>query len=106
MNIFKIPKFMLTDEIVINELDLNTSEGETYGSDQTFKVRFEPYREKATDSNGEEILIRGRVFMNELNDFPIGSKVTFDNRLYYIWRKDRQKAIDSYSHQELILRCR
>ena len=106
MNMFKIPKFMLNDVIEVERLEKIVSDDEIYSAAETYSTRFEPYKEKITDSNGEAVQIRARVFMNEIIKFPIGSRVTFQGDIYYIWRIDLRKAIKSYSHQEIILRCR
>ena len=106
MSMFAIPSFLRTQICTIEDLIGESSISPIYGEPSSHNVRFEPLNRKVTNANGEVVEITGRMFVNEIRDYPVGSRVIFEGKNYYIWSAQKQRAIADYSHVEILLRCR
>lgn len=101
---FRIPNFLLNQDAVLESHLGNNAYGDIFGSPENIKCRFEARNEKFRDVEGNEFLLRGRIFVHPEIQIESESKVTFDGELYISVAVDKPWTINSLSHKEVMLK--
>lgn len=101
---FRIPNWLLNQDAVLEPHLGNDAFGDIFGSPENIKCRFEARNEKMRDAEGNEFVVRGRMFVHPEIIINSESKITFDGELYIVVITDKQQAINNLSHKEVILK--
>ena len=101
---FRIPNFLLNQDAVLEPHLGNSAYGDIFGSPQNIKCRFEASNEKMRDNEGNEFVVRGRMFVHPEVEINSESKITFDGELYIAVVVAKQWTINNLSHKEVMLK--
>jgi hypothetical protein len=101
---FNIPSFLLTQDATIEVYLGQNAYEDLFTGSTAIKCRFEPLVQKVIDSNGNEVVSTGRMFIGPGINITAQSKVYFEDQQYIVISLAKQQTISSYSHKEVLLK--
>ena len=79
------PDFLFVHTVTVTPLIGSSGTGKpTYGTPYEAKCRIEPENEKILDSQGNEVLAKGRIYLTAGTRIPVGSHIEWEGTKYSI----------------------
>jgi len=81
----QIPKWMLRETLQVYPNQGRGFSGATYGDDySTMNARVEFGYRRTVDSNGQDVVIDGTVYLHPTDEMSVGDKVVMDGQAYAV----------------------
>jgi len=101
---FNIPSFLLTQNATVEVYLGQNAYEDLFTGSTAIKCRVEPMAQKIIDPNGNEVVSTARMFISPGVNITAQSKVYFEGHAYIAISVQKQWTINSYSHQEVLLK--
>lgn len=103
-NMFTIPSFLLNQTATIALHAGNNAYGDIWSAPIIVKCRFEPLVQNTVDGYGNEVTSTARMFVNPPDIVNAESKIIFEGLNYSAISCQKQFALNTYSHTEILLK--
>ena len=97
----KIPPFMLTDKVDVQEYLGNSAYGEKFDTAKTMKVRIEDRQKVVKNEHGIQIVSETTIISNQ--HIPIESKISFNQRGTKVVKCIPMSGFGGVSHYEVVV---
>jgi hypothetical protein len=99
-----IPQFLLNQTATISLYAGSNAYGDIWLTPNEVKCRFEPLIQNVVDNYGNEVTSTARMFVNPPNAVNTESLIVFDGVKYSAISCQKQFAMSTYSHTEVLLK--